>query len=357
MQNQSEIAIERTRNPRTCPEPKDLGFGRHFSDHMFIADYSPTMGWHVPRVVPYQSLHLDPGAAVLHYGQALFEGLKAFRQDNGKVHLFRPEMNWRRMRASAERLCMPTPPLDLFLLSLQTLLQVDQSWIPSAPDTSLYIRPTLIATESFLGVRPAEKYTFFVITSPVGAYYGDKQSAVNIWVEAEFSRAAPGGVGAAKAAGNYAASLLAARDAKARGFAQVLWLDAAQKSSVEEVGTMNVFFVINGKLVTPPLGGTILPGVMRDSVLQLARQWKVSVEERPIPWAEVVAAHRAGQLQEAFGTGTAAQITPIGEFADTKGTYRLPPDGALASRFLKHFRDFNRGLLPDPDSWRYQLEI
>lgn len=352
-----DIVTEQTSSPKAKPKPEDYGFGRFFSDHMFMVDYSSTAGWHAPRVVPHQSLKLDPGASVLHYGQAIFEGLKAFRGVDGKIRLFRPEMNWKRLQSSAERLCMQAPDFDIFMEGLQHLIRTDRDWVPTRDGTALYLRPTLIGTEAFLGVRPSESYLFYVITSPVGLYYGEGLDAVKIWIEREYSRAASGGIGAAKAGGNYAASLKAAVNAKKRGYAQVMWTDAGQHKYVEEVGTMNVFFVIGDKIVTPALSGTILPGVMRDSTIELLRSWKKTVEERPVLLEEILEAHTNGELKEVFGTGTAAQISPVNLLGTAEKTYEIGTGGVgvLSGQLYKYFMDLNYGRIEDQMDWLIEV--
>ncbi len=351
-----EISVELTQSPKARPAADKLGFGRHFSDHMFITLYTEG-SWRNARVVPYQALPLDPGATVLHYGQAIFEGMKAYRGVDGKIRLFRPEENWRRMHASAERLCMKMVDLDTFLGAIKALVRTDREWVPSEPGTALYIRPTLIATEAFLGVRPAQEYAFFIITSPVGAYYGDKVEPVKIWVERKYTRAAPGGIGSAKAAGNYAASLLAATQAKERGFDQVLWLDAAQKTFVEEVGTMNVFFRFDNTVVTPALTGTILPGITRDSVIRLLHKKDMRVEERPLTIDEVLEGAQSGRLKEVFGTGTAASISPVGALGVDE---RLIPigngeAGELAQELYQTLNDIQYGKAEDLFGWTMEI--
>jgi branched-chain amino acid aminotransferase len=317
-----EIAVEKTRNPKTQPPTDNLGFGRFFSDHMLLCEYANDK-WGTPRIVPYGPLPLDPGASVLHYGQALFEGMKAFRGEDGKIRIFRPKMNWNRMVQGAARLAMQAPPEDIFMASIKKFTEVEADWVPKAKGTSLYLRPTLIGTEGFLGVRPSTSYLFYIIGSPVGGYYGEGIEAVKIWVEKKYSRSAPGGIGAVKAGGNYASSLLAATEAKKKGFSQVLWLDSSQHRFVEEVGTMNVFFVIDGKVITPALGGTILPGVMRDSALQVLRASGRTVEERQISLDEILMAHERGLLTEVFGTGTAASVSPVGQLGFEERTITI----------------------------------
>jgi len=356
-----EIAIEKTDHPKPRPA-ENLGFGRFFTDHMFITEYSELLGWHAPRIVPYQNLKLDPGAAVLHYGQAIFEGLKAFRGVDGKIRLFRPEMNHKRMVASAERLCMKMVDLDVFIESLLRLVRTDLDWVPAQPGTALYLRPTLIGSEAFLGVRPAEAFIYYVIASPVGGYYGENIESVKIWVERKYSRAAPGGIGMTKAGGNYAASLIAATEAKKRGYAQVLWLDAGKKCYIEEVGTMNVFFRIGDEVITPPLGGTILPGVTRDSVIQLLAERGTPVSERPISLDEVIEAHRKGELKEVFGSGTAASISPVGALGMSTGgagdevlLINNGKVGELSAELYQTLTDIQYGRRPDPFGWTMEI--
>ncbi|AKU91630.1 branched-chain amino acid aminotransferase [Vulgatibacter incomptus] len=340
-----------TRKPK--PDEGGLGFGRIFTDHMLLADYDVDKGWHGARIVPYGPLSLDPAAAVLHYGQELFEGIKAFRGGDGKVRLFRTEKNCERMAAGAARLCIP--PIDpAFMLEMITeLVRVEQDWVPRAPGTALYIRPTLIATEPFLGVRPAKTYTFFVVLSPVGAYYAEGIDPVRIWVEAKYVRAARGGLGAVKAGANYAASLLAGEEAKKKGYAQVLWLDAIEHRWFEEVGTMNLFLRIGDEVVTPPLGGSILDGVTRDTAITLLREWGAKVSERPVSIDEVREAHARGELREVFGTGTAAVISPVKELC-YHGESLVVGDGKmgeLSRRLYDTITGIQYGKLPDTRGW------
>ena len=353
------ITVERTKNPKPRPDESTYGFGRYFTDHMFTIQYSEKQGWNSAKVGPYQPLSLDPGSTVLQYGQALFEGMKAFRGSDGKVRLFRPEMNHKRLLAGAERLCMRAPDYETFLEALFSLVRVDLDWVPSSPNTALYLRPSLIGTEAFLGVRPADNYLFYVIASPVGAYYGEGSETVKIWVEEKYSRCAPGGIGAVKAGGNYASSLRAAAEAKTRGFAQVLWLDSSEKKYIEEVGTMNVFFKIGDRLVTPPLSGTVLPGVMRDSVIEMMQKRGTPVDVRPLPISEVIQAHKAGKLVEAFGTGTAASISPIGVLGVGQEMLTINGDrkGPLAADLYKSITDIQYGKAPDIMNWTCEVPL
>jgi len=312
---QNGISITKTTQPKPKPKDADLAFGTEFTDHMFLMNYHVDKGWYDARVEPYGPLSLDPATAVLHYAQSMFEGLKAFRGKDGKVRMFRPDKHAARLNRTAQLLCIPTMDPDMVLKSWSTLVGVDREWVPKMVGTSLYIRPTLIASEPFLGVRPAKEYLYFVILSPVGAYYPEGINPVKIMVVDKYVRAVKGGLGEAKASANYAASLHAAEDAKHEGFTQVLWLDGVERKYIEEVGTMNIMFRIADELITPPLAGTILAGVTRDSVLALAREWGMRVSERPLSIDEVVAAAKKGTLQEVWGTGTAAVISPVGELA------------------------------------------
>lgn len=353
-----DIEIERTRAPRPKPtKTSELGFGRVFTDHMVRMDYAEPGGWEAPRIVPYGSLVLEPAAAVLHYGQAMFEGLKAFRTRSGRVHLFRPDRHCQRMSAGAPRLGMPSPDPALLQELINALVSLDRDWVPSAPGTALYIRPTLIASEPFLGVRPSRRYSLFVILSPVGAYYPEGMNPVKIWVEQEYVRAAPGGLGAIKAGANYAASLLAARQAQARGWSQVLWLDAREHRFCEEMGVMNLFVVIGDEVVTPPLEGTILGGITRDSVLTLLREWGVRTSERRITVEEIRNAHRAGTLEEIFGTGTAAVISPVGELgiSDERLLVHGGRTGDLAKRLYQAITAIQYGEVEDAHGWLFEV--
>lgn len=319
-------------------EADKLGFGKVFSDHMFYSQYKKSTGWQPGSLVPYQDIALKPAASALHYGQALFEGMKAFWTPSGKLRLFRIDDNFKRMRAGAERLGMIAPSEDVFKKGLESFVWSDARWTPQAPGSSLYLRPTLIANEPFLGVRPSEEYLFFIIGSPVAGYYSAQKgsaSAVKIWVETKDSRTGPGGVGFVKAAGNYSASLVSAQRAKDRGFAQVLWLDACSKKYVEEVGTMNVFFVVGNEVWTPELNGRILPGVTRDSVIQILRSWDIKVIEKPVALQELQEAYDKGILSEAFGTGTAAVITPIELLQNDKIEWKFTYDANAISARLK----------------------
>jgi branched-chain amino acid aminotransferase len=335
-----------------------LGFGNLFSDHMFLMDYSQGTGWRDARIVPYGPLSLAPSAMVLHYGQEIFEGMKAYYARDGAICLFRPDRNAERMNRSAARMCLPEIPVEDQLAALRSLVRLDREWIPRGEGASLYIRPTMIATEAGLGVRPSAEVLFFIITGPVGAYYARGFDPVRILVEERYVRAAKGGVGEAKTGGNYAASLLAAKNAKALGFDQVLWLDAGHRRIVEEVGTMNIFFVLRGELVTPPLSGSILPGVTRDTVLTLAREWKIPIAERPVEIDEVLKGAADGTLSEAFGSGTAAVISPVGSFSCHE--QEVPVNGGkageLAVRLFREITGIQYGEIEDRYRWIHRVE-
>ncbi|NIA08565.1 MAG: branched-chain amino acid aminotransferase [Nitrospiraceae bacterium] len=338
---------------KKLPSPSDLGFGVHFSDHMFLMDYTEGLGWHHARIVPYGNFPLDPAAACLHYGQSIFEGLKAYQGKDGRIKLFRPRDNMERLNRSAWRMCMPQIDKEESLEAIKALIRIDRRWVPEARGTSLYIRPFMFATEAFLGVRPAKKYIFSIILSPVGAYYAEGFNPVKIFVTDKYIRSVPGGVGEAKTAGNYAASLMASKEAKELGFTQVLWLDARERRYVEEVGTMNIFFVLEDTLVTPSLSGSILPGITRDSVLRLARDWGLKVEERRIAIDEVLERAENHSLKECFGTGTAAVISPVGLLYYRDKTYNINSGktGNLAQRFFDEITGLQYGEKKDIYGW------
>ncbi|MGH8059693.1 MAG: branched-chain amino acid aminotransferase, partial [Candidatus Entotheonellia bacterium] len=295
------LHILRTSAPKPHVPDDQLGFGRVFTDHMLLMSYAPGAGWHQARIEPYGPLSLDPSTIVFHYGQSVFDGLKAFRTPSEAVVLFRPQHHLRRLNISAARLCIPPIDEAFALHALQELVRLDADWVPRTPGCSLYIRPTIIATDPALSVHPAQTYLFFALLSPVGAYYPEGFQPVKILVEDRYVRAVSGGLGAAKTPANYAASLLAAEEAQAAGFTQVLWLDGIEHRYIEEVGSMNIFFVIDEEVVTPPLQGSILDGVTRDSVLRLARSWGMRTAERRISIDDILAAHGAGKLMEVFG--------------------------------------------------------
>ena len=335
------------------PDEDSLGFGQHMADHMFVMFYDQHIGWHDAAIKPYENFSLDPAAMVLHYGQEIFEGLKAYRGSDDKIFLFRPKDNLKRMNVSATRMCMPEIPIDDVFDGLKKLIALDKDWVPKADGATLYIRPTMIATEAGLGVRPAKQYIFFIINCPVGAYYPEGFNPVKIFVTDKFVRAVAGGVGNVKTGGNYAASIMAAVEAQKIGYTQVLWLDAIERKYIEEVGTMNIFFLINDELITPPLSGSILPGITRDSVLRLTKDWGLKVSEKRITIDEVLAANQKGSLQEIFGTGTAAVISPVGEL-NYKGqicTINNGKTGALAQKLFAELQAIQNGYKKDPYNW------
>jgi len=351
------IRITRAASRKRKPKDSELTFGTVFTDHMFLMDFHEEKGWYDPRVEPYGPFSLDPATAVLHYAQALFEGLKAFRGADGRIRLFRPQKHAERLNVTARRLCIPTIEPELILRSWTTLVDVDRDWVPSSVGTSLYIRPTIIASEPFLGVRPAKRYVYYVILSPVGAYYPEGINPVKIKVIDDYVRACPGGLGEAKTGGNYAASLLAAEEAKHEGFTQVLWLDGVHRKYLEEVGTMNLMLRLGDEVITPPLAGTILAGVTRDSALTLLRDWGVRVSERPVSIDEVAAAARAGTLQEVWGTGTAAVISPVGELA-YRGERIVIHDGKigeLTKRLYDAIVGVQYATAPDTHGWTVEV--
>ncbi|GIO34904.1 MULTISPECIES: branched-chain amino acid aminotransferase [Paenibacillus] len=348
-----EIKIQLTTTPGNKPDSSNLSFGKYFTDHMFIMDYHIDKGWHDPRIVPYAPISLDPAAMVFHYGQAVFEGMKAYLTDSGKVLLFRPDKNMKRLNQSNDRLGIPEIDGDFVIQAIKTLIEIDKSWIPTEKGTSLYVRPFIIATEPCLGVRSSYTYQFIVILSPVGAYYSGGLEPVKINVESSYTRAVRGGIGYAKAAGNYAASIKAQEIAKKEGFSQVLWLDAIEKKYIEEVGSMNIFFKIGGTVITPEINGSILEGVTRDSVITLLKDWGVPVEERKISIEEIYEAYKQGQLEEVFGTGTAAVISPVGELHWNEHTMHVNEGkiGELSQKLYDTITGLQSGSLPDPRNW------
>lgn len=347
------IDVRTTAKPGRCPDGS-LGFGKIFSDHVFEMEYvGAEKKWRNARIHPYESLSITPAAAVLHYAQSIFEGLKIFRGKDGSLRLFRPDRHAARLTRSAERLCMPAFPEGDFVESIERLAVIEKAWVPSAPGSALYVRPMMVATEGFLGVRPANKYLFFIIASPVGSYYGKGLKPVRIWVEAEQVRAARGGLGSVKAGANYVSSLYAAQRAKADGYDQVLWLDSQAHQLIEEVGTMNLFVVIGNSLITAPLSDSILAGVTRDSVLVLGKELGLTVEQRAVSVKELSAAHKAGTLREVFGTGTAAVISSVGELASASEKLQINKGepGPIALKLYEEITGIQRGTKPDRHGW------
>lgn len=348
-----EIKIERAKTLKEKPDQNNLGFGNYFTDHMFMMDYTEGKGWHDARIVPYAPIPMDPATMVLHYAQETFEGLKAYRDPKGDITLFRPEMNARRMINSNRRICMAELPEDMFVEAVEAIVKYEQDWIPTAKDTSLYIRPFMFASEAGVGVHPAKNYTFIIILSPVGNYYPEGVNPVKIWVEDEYVRAVKGGTGFTKCGGNYAASIAAQVKAESHGYTQVLWLDGVHRKYVEEVGTMNVMFVIDGKIITAPLEGSVLPGVTRDSIIHILKDWGYEVEERELSIDELMEAGANGKLTEAFGTGTAAVISPVGQLC-YKGNEVVINDfktGSLTQKLYDTLTGIQWGRLEDKYNW------
>ncbi|MDY6824942.1 MAG: branched-chain amino acid aminotransferase [Thermodesulfobacteriota bacterium] len=348
-----ELSITEATARKPHPDDGDLAFGTVFTDHMFNMDYSTERGWHNPRIEPYGQFTLSPAAMVLHYGQAIFEGLKAFRTDAGAVQLFRPEKNMARLNASARRLCIPAFDEAAIMECMKQLIVLDADWVPSALGTSLYVRPFIFATDPYVGLRSSYTYRFAIILSPVGAYYPEGFDPVKIWVSRDYVRAVRGGLGDVKTAANYAASLYATDVAHEEGYTQVLWLDGVEKKYVEEVGSMNIFFVIDGELVTPALNGSILPGITRDSVIALAKKWGMPVSERRISIDEVFEAGRNGTLTEVFGAGTAAAISPVGMIKCGADLLAVGDGnaGPVSKKFYNAITDIQYGKAEDPDGW------
>lgn len=328
-----------------------LGFGRLFTSHMLVAEYSEKEGWGPHSVVKREAVAMDPAASVLHYGQALFDGAKAFLGRDGSLRVFRLDSHIARMQKGAARLCMPAVDAPALREGILQLLDIDRSFAPTGDGQSIYIRPILYGTEGFLGVRPSDRYTLLVILSPVGNYYEAGTKPLRLWVEREDVRAAPGGLGAAKTSANYVASLSAAQKAKARGYDQVLWLDAIERKKLEEVGTMNLWVQLGDTLVTPPLDGTILPGITRDSTLQLLRDWGVKAEERAITIDEVLGAARDGSLRGIFGTGTAAVVSVVGELGTAEGDVKIPVGQDISGRLYEAITGIQRGSVADTHGW------
>jgi branched-chain amino acid aminotransferase len=355
------------RNPHPLPDAEraaalaNPGFGQYRTDHMVKIDWTPAEGWGPGAVLPYGPLSLDPATSALHYGQLIFEGLKAYRQPDGSITTFRPEANAARMARSAERLAMPELPAELFLESVRALVDIDQAWVSDAPDASLYLRPFMMATEAALGVRAANAYSYLLIASPVGPYFSGGVKPVTVWLSTEYSRAAPGGTGDAKCAGNYAASLAAQAQAAEQGCDQVVWLDAVEHRYVEEMGGMNLYFVYgsgaDARLVTPKLTGTLLPGITRESLLTLAQDLGYSTDEAVVSTEDWRAGNASGELTEVFACGTAAVITPVGHVksADAEWTIGDGGPGPVSMRLRKALLDVQTGQAPDPHGWMHRL--
>ena len=348
-----ELTVTEAEKLKDKPDESKLGFGTLFTDHMFNMDYESDKGWHSARIEPYAPFALDPSTMFLHYGQAVFEGLKAYRTESGNIQLFRPQENIKRLKRSCRRLCIPEVDEDLALDAMKQLIALEQDWVPSAPETSLYIRPNIIAMDPFLGVRSSYTYRFYIILSPVGAYYPEGFNPVKILVTSDYVRAVRGGVGEAKTPANYAASLLAGEEAHKAGYTQVLWLDGVEQKYLEEVGSMNIFFVIDDEIITPELNGSILPGITRKSVLELAKHWGEKALERQISIDELMDAHASGKLKEVFGAGTAAVISPVGQikYGDKVIAIADKQVGPVAKKYYKAITDIQYGKAEDPMGW------
>ncbi|RYL95055.1 branched-chain amino acid aminotransferase [Sporolactobacillus sp. THM7-4] len=351
------IAFQKADQLKKKPEPGQLGFGKHFTDYMFEMDYTLDEGWHDARIIPYGPILLDPAAMIFHYGQEVFEGLKAYRAEDGRILLFRPDKNLERLNHSNERMDIPAIDESLVLEGIKRLINIEKDWVPALPGQSLYIRPFIIGTEPFLGVHPSGEYKLIVILSPVGSYFGDKINPVKIYVEDDFVRAVRGGVGFAKTAGNYAGSLKAQSKAEELGFDQVLWLDGVERKYIEEVGSMNIFFKIHGEVWTPELNGSILPGVTRDSVIRLLKHWDIKVKERKISVKKLFKKAEKGELEEVFGTGTAAVISPVGflKWEDRVIKVGNGRVGALAEKLYDTLTGIQTGRIKDKFGWTQEV--
>ncbi|MFR9191640.1 MAG: branched-chain amino acid aminotransferase [Anaerovoracaceae bacterium] len=354
----NKFSVTLTKNPKAKPDPEHLPFGRIFTDHMFMMDYDPEQGWHDGRIVPYGPIELDPASTVFHYGQEMFEGLKAYRTKEGKVQLFRPDMNAKRTINTNKRMCMPQIDEDLFVDAVKAIVEVDKDWIPDKKDTSLYIRPFMFATEPFLGVAASKTYRFMIILSPVGPYYEHGLAPTRIYVENEYIRSAMGGTGYAKIGGNYAAAMIAEQKAHDMGFDQVLWLDAKEKKYVEEIGTSNAFFKIDGQIYTSSLVGTILPGITRASMIEVMKEWGYKVNETRFTIEDVFKAGQEGKLEEVFATGTAAVISPVGElFWDGKSlVINDNKIGELSQKLYDELYGIQTGEIEDKRGWTVPVE-
>lgn len=354
----SDIMVELTDSPKTKPgDWKTIGFGNIYTDHMFIMNYDKGQGWHSPRVVPYGNISLDPCAMCLHYGQTVFEGLKAYRGEDNVIRLFRPDQNFKRLNLSCDRLCIPRLDEQLCIDGLKKLIEVEKDWVPDAENTSLYIRPFIIATDAQLGVRPSYSYLFIIVLSPSGPYYSSGLDPVKIYVETNYVRAVKGGMGMAKAGGNYAVSLLSQVEAHDDGYSQTLWLDGVTRKYIEEVGAMNIFFVIGDEVVTPMLNGSILSGITRMSVIELLKKEGYRVSERRVSIDEVAEAYDKGELNEVFGTGTAAVISPVGtlKWNDKVMTVNNGQIGKISQHLYDNLTGIQWGKIKGPEGWSVKV--
>ena len=352
-----DIKIVKTTAPKAKPEESGLGFGKHFSDHMFIMEYTRAEGWHNARIVPFENVTLHPASTVLHYGSEIFEGLKAYRRADGGVQLFRPIENMRRLNNSAERLCLPTIPEEISMQILKTFVEVEKDWVPYSNGTSLYLRPFMFGNDPFLGVHAVDNATFMIIASPSGSYYKEGINPVGIMIESEDVRAVRGGTGYAKCGGNYAASNRAGEKAEKKGYSQVLWLDGVERKYIEEVGAMNVMFKIDGEIVTPALTGSILPGITRKSCIEVLTKMGYKVSERLLSVDELVDAMKSGKLEEAWGCGTAAVVSPIGTLAYKGVEYSVSGGkiGEVTQKLYDTLTGIQWGKEQDPFGWVMKL--
>lgn len=353
-----DIQITKTTSPKAKPaDESKLGFGKIFTDHMFVMDYAPDKGWHDARIVPYQPFPLDPACVIFHYAQEIFEGLKAYRTADNTIQLFRPDCNGQRMQDSADRMCIPKIPVEDFVQAVKTLVEVDKDWVPHSDGASLYIRPFVFATDVGMGVHASRNYTFCVICAPSGAYYAEGIDPVRIYVEDEYIRAAPGLTGFTKCGGNYAASLISQVKAHELGYEQTLWLDGVEHKYVEEVGSMNCFFKIDGTVYTAPTVGTVLPGVTRMSCIELLKKWGIPVSEERLPIADVMKASHDGKLEEVFGTGTAAVISPVGELRYEGDVAHINNGeiGEITHKLYNTLTGIQWGKLPDDMGWTVKI--
>lgn len=354
-----EIKFIESQNLKAKPAPdQSLGFGHIFTDYMFVMPYDAGKGWHDPEIRPYAPIELSPAAICLHYGQTVFEGLKAYRTADGKIQLFRPEENFKRLNQSNERLVIPELPIDMAMEGLMELLSIEKDWVPSKDGESLYIRPFIFACDPFLGVKPGDHYLFMIILSPSGAYYESGLNPVNIYVENKYVRAVRGGMGYAKTGGNYAASLIGQDEAHKQNYAQVLWLDGVEQKYIEEVGAMNIFFVIDGEVVTPALQGSILPGITRKSAIEVCKSKGIKVSERRISIQEIADAYDAGKLDEVFGTGTAAVISPVGHLKWNDKVMEINDNkiGAISQMLYDTMTGIQWGKIEDTFNWTVEVK-
>lgn len=352
-----DIRFEKRENLKAKPDQKNLGFGKYITDYMFICDWTKDEGWHDARIVPEGPIEMEPACMVLHYAQETFEGLKAYRREDGKIQLFRPDMNAKRMIRSNERICMPAFPVEDFVAAVKAIVEVEKDWVPSEPNTSLYIRPYMFATESALGVHMASSYKFMIICSPVGAYYASGLDPVKIMVEDEYVRAVAGGTGFTKCGGNYAGSIAGQMKAEKLGYEQVLWLDGNERKYVEEVGSMNIMFKIDGEIWTAPIEGTVLPGVTRDSMLHILRDWGYTVREERLAIDDLMRYGHEGKLEEVFGTGTAAVISPVGElrYKDDVVVVNDNKTGELTQKLYDTLTGIQWGRIADDYNWTVEV--